>query len=43
VAVTLMRVSVARFRITQIVTFYWKYGGILTVAGLLLLMLDAAL
>jgi formate hydrogenlyase subunit 4 len=40
VTVTLMRVSVARLRITQIVTFYWKYSGALTVTGLLLLMLD---
>jgi len=42
-SVTLMRVSVARFRITQIVTFYWKYAGVLTVTGILLLMLDALL
>jgi NADH:ubiquinone oxidoreductase subunit H len=42
-SMTLMRVAVARLRITHIVSLYWKWGGALTVGGLLLLMLDSVL
>ena len=41
VSMTLIRVVSARFRINQVVTVYWKYGGLLSIIGLLLLMLDA--
>ncbi|MCD4814023.1 NADH-quinone oxidoreductase subunit H [bacterium] len=40
-SITLMRASMARFRITQVVEVYWKFGGTLTILGLLLLMLDS--
>ncbi|MCK5242337.1 NADH-quinone oxidoreductase subunit H [bacterium] len=43
VSVTLMRVSMARFRITQIVEIYWKLGGTMTFLGLFLIMLDGKL
>ncbi|MBN1595103.1 NADH-quinone oxidoreductase subunit H, partial [candidate division FCPU426 bacterium] len=40
VSITLMRISMARFRITQVMDVYWKLGGIITLLGLLLIMLD---
>jgi formate hydrogenlyase subunit 4 len=40
-AVTLIRVSVARFRINQIVDVYWKILGTLSILGLILVMVDA--
>ena len=40
-AVTLVRISVARFRITQVVDVYWKVLGALSLLGLLLVMADA--
>jgi formate hydrogenlyase subunit 4 len=43
VVVTLVRVGMARFRINQVVTVYWVYVSIIGLAGILLLMLDAAL
>jgi formate hydrogenlyase subunit 4 len=43
VVVTLVRVGMARFRINQVMTVYWVYLSIIGVAGILLLMIDAAL
>jgi formate hydrogenlyase subunit 4 len=43
VVVTLVRVGMARFRINQVVTVYWIYVSIIGLAGILLLMIDAAL
>lgn len=40
ISVTLVRTSVARLRINQIVTMYWKILGALSIAGLLLIMAD---
>ncbi len=40
-SVTLVRISVARFRITQVVDVYWKVLGALSIVGLLLVMVDA--
>ncbi|MFH0878464.1 MAG: complex I subunit 1 family protein [Lentisphaerota bacterium] len=40
-AVSLMRVAVARFRITQVMDVYWKYVGGLALLGLILIMMDA--
>ena len=40
-SVTLVRISVARFRITQVVDVYWKILGALSLVGLLLVMVDA--
>lgn len=40
-SVTLVRISVARFRITQVVDVYWKILGALSLVGLFLVMLDA--
>ncbi len=40
-SVTLVRISVARFRITQVVDVYWKVLGALSLVGLLLVMADA--
>ena len=40
-SVTLVRISVARFRITQVVDVYWKVLGALSLVGLLLVMVDA--
>ena len=39
-SVTLVRISVARFRITQVVDVYWKILGALSLFGLILVMLD---
>lgn len=39
-AVTLIRVSVARFRINQIVDVYWKVVGSASILGLILVMVD---
>ena len=39
-SVTLVRVSVARFRITQVVDIYWKGLGALALLGLVLVMAD---
>ncbi len=43
ISMTLIRTAMARFRINQIMTMYWKYGGIMTILGLILIMLDARL
>jgi len=43
IVVTLVRVGMARFRINQVVTVYWVYVSIIGLAGILLLMIDAAL
>ena len=40
-SVTLVRISVARFRITQVVDVYWKVLGALSLIGLALVMVDA--
>ena len=40
-SVTLVRISVARFRITQVVDVYWKVLGALSIVGLILVMVDA--
>ena len=40
-SVTLVRISVARFRITQVVDIYWKVLGALSIVGLILVMVDA--
>ena len=40
-SVTLVRISVARFRITQVVDVYWKILGALSIVGLILVMVDA--
>lgn len=39
-AVTLLRTSVARFRINQIVTLYWFWLGAVSIAGLVLIVVD---
>ena len=39
-SVTLVRISVARFRITQVVDVYWKALGALSLVGLVLVMVD---
>ncbi|MDD2239560.1 MAG: NADH-quinone oxidoreductase subunit H [Kiritimatiellae bacterium] len=41
VAITLVRISVARFRINQIVDIYWKNVGAISLLGLILVMADA--
>lgn len=40
-AVSLIRIAMARFRINQVVTIYWKVIGMAGVFGLLLIVLDA--
>ena len=40
-SVTLVRISVARFRINQVVDVYWKILGALAIVGLILVMVDA--
>ena len=40
-SLTLVRVSVARFRINQVVDVYWKFVGALALLGLLLVVADA--
>ena len=40
-SVTLIRISVARFRINQVVDIYWKILGALSIVGLILVMVDA--
>ena len=40
-SVTLIRISVARFRINQVVDIYWKILGTLSIVGLILVMVDA--
>ena len=40
VAVSLIRVSMARFRINQVVSVYWIYLSLIGIAGLLLVMAD---
>lgn len=42
VAVSLIRVTVARFRINQVVTIYWWYVGGIGILALILLLVDAA-
>ena len=42
-AVILLRVGVARFRINQVVSGYWMYLGTLGIFGLILLIADAGL
>jgi len=42
-AVTLVRVGMARFRITQVVSIYWRSLSVIGLFGLILLMADAAL
>ena len=39
--VSLLRASVARLRITEVVEGYWKWIGLAALAALLLVMLDA--
>ncbi len=41
VAITLARTAMARLRITQVFELYWKYIGVMSLVGLLLIMLDA--
>lgn len=41
IAVSLIRVAVARFRINQVVTIYWWYVGGIGVLALILLLIDA--
>lgn len=41
VSVTLARTAMARFRITQVFELYWKYIGVMSLVGLILIMLDA--
>ena len=41
ISVTLARTAMARFRITQVFELYWKYIGIMSLVGLILIMLDA--
>jgi hypothetical protein len=43
IVVTLVRVGMARLRINQVVTVYWIYLSAIGLAGILLLMADAAL
>ena len=43
IVVTLVRVGMARFRINQVVTVYWVHFALIGLAGLVLLMADAAL
>jgi formate hydrogenlyase subunit 4 len=40
VAVSLIRVSMARFRINQVVSVYWMYISLIGIAGMLLIMAD---
>lgn len=40
-SVTLIRISVARFRINQIVNVYWKALGALSILGLIMIMADS--
>ncbi len=40
-SVTLVRISVARFRINQVVDVYWKILGVLALLGMFLVMADA--
>jgi NADH-quinone oxidoreductase subunit H len=40
IAVSLIRVSMARFRINQVVSVYWVYLSLIGIAGLLLVMAD---
>jgi formate hydrogenlyase subunit 4 len=42
-AVTLLRVAMARLRITHVVALYWKYVGAMSLLGLILIMADAAI
>jgi NADH-quinone oxidoreductase subunit H len=39
-SVTLIRVAMARFRISQIIPVYWVYLSVIGLVGLLLLMAD---
>ena len=41
--VTLVRVAMARFRINELVSFYWIYLSVIGLAGIVLLMADASL
>jgi len=43
VASTFVRTAVARFRITQIVKFYWSYAALAAAFGLLLIAIDLAI
>jgi len=40
IAVSLIRVSMARFRINQVVSAYWMYLSLVGIAGMLLIMAD---
>jgi formate hydrogenlyase subunit 4 len=40
VSVTLIRVSMTRFRINQVVSVYWMYLSLIGIAGMLLIMAD---
>lgn len=42
-SVSLVRVAVARFRITQVVDVYWKLLGAVSLLGLILIMVDAGI
>lgn len=39
-SMTMVRLSMARLRITQVMELYWKYAGSLALVGLLLLLVD---
>ncbi len=41
VSVTLVRTAMARLRITQVFELYWKYIGVMSLIGLILIMIDA--
>lgn len=41
--ITLVRVLMARFRITQVMDIYWKLTGAMTILGLILIMIDSQL
>ena len=43
VAASLIRISVARFRINHVVALYWKYLGVVGFLGLALLMIDSVI
>jgi formate hydrogenlyase subunit 4 len=40
VSVSLIRVSMTRFRINQVISVYWIYISLIGVAGMLLIMAD---
>jgi formate hydrogenlyase subunit 4 len=40
ISVSLIRVSMTRFRINQVVSVYWIYISLIGIAGMLLIMVD---